>query len=96
MTQKTSMWAVLMVSIFLMSTATMARPTSYEDVPEGAVFPRWRRPFFNPYPSWLSFLQQVYLRRHGKEEGDLLSKRPFFNVFPRYLPEFENEDDGED
>ncbi|KAL5110197.1 hypothetical protein TcWFU_004085 [Taenia crassiceps] len=74
----------LLVICTVLVSASSARPASYNDAVDDAIFPRWRRPFFNPYPSWVSFLQQVYSRRHGTEDADQLDKRPFFNVFPHY------------
>ncbi|VDM18965.1 unnamed protein product [Hydatigera taeniaeformis] len=69
--------------MILMST-TNARPVDYSEEANDEVFPRWRRPFFNPYPSWIAFLKKVYRSRHGIESADQLDKRPFFTAFPNY------------
>ncbi|KAH9282603.1 hypothetical protein ECG_04916 [Echinococcus granulosus] len=74
-----------------MSTSS-ARPTGYTDALNDTIFSRWRRPFFNPYPSWVSYLQQIYSRRHRIDNADQFDKRPFFNVFPSYRGENEHSD----
>ncbi|KAL5961524.1 hypothetical protein TSMEX_010732 [Taenia solium] len=81
-----SLCTLLVICTILVSTSS-ARPASYND---DTIYPRWRRPFFNPYPSWVSFLKQVYSHRHGIEDADQLDKRPFFNVFPHYHGENEH------
>ncbi|VDK32305.1 unnamed protein product [Taenia asiatica] len=84
-----SLCILLVICTVLVSTSS-ARPTSYNDIPNDTIYPRWRRPFFNPYPSWVSFLKQVYSHRHGIKDADQLDKRPFFNVFPHYHGENEH------
>ncbi|VDD79894.1 unnamed protein product [Mesocestoides corti] len=64
------------------ATSLWARPTTHHDLPDEGAFSRWRRPFFNPYPSWVSYLKQVYRQRHGSQNEEDLNESSHLNPFP--------------
>ncbi len=77
--------ALCLLLLALVATCDGARPMTYSELLDDASYSRWKRPFFNPYPSWVSFVKQMYNRRlgaNGLGDDGHMRKRPFFNVFP--------------